>query len=1009
MDQPEKIGRYRIESELGRGGMAVVYLARDPLIDRQIALKLMPSLPALVDTQFRPRFEREARVIASLEHPAIVPVHDFGYSDNLPFIVMRYMPGGSLKERIEKEAVVPKEAIRIFHQLSPALDYAHKKGIYHRDLKPGNILFDQGGNAYIADFGVAKLSTANTALTGSGGIVGTPAYMSPEQAKGEEIDGRTDVYSMGVVLFEMLTGRQPYQANTPVSQLMAHIMEPIPDILGLRPDLPTSFQALIQKALAKDKEERFITMNDLLTGLMEAEKNVYQAPTARVVSPYVETVIANQTPKPVPTLADNEIDDEDDVSPQATENYLRAPTKPPKQIGRYIVKQEISKTFMSAVYLAFDPATQREVAIKVLPQHLDDQRYVSRFFREARTLARLENDAIVPIYDLNEENGYFVMGFMSGGSLRDRIRTGAMEIERVLFILERMAKALDFAHDNGVIHRDIKPENIIFDRDEKVYLTDFGLARLSAASVSLTQQRVVGTYAYMSPEQFDPRKRVNRRADVYSVGVVLFEMLTGQKPYQGEIDAEYINMHLNAPVPQLSQFNASLAPFQAIIDKAMSKNPNERFGSVGEISRAFGEIVQKGAYKPLPWYRKYALHLGMGVGLLSILTAGAYFGITALTRPTPTPTPTLETKVAVAPTNTPGFVPTSTENLVVAQPEVTNTPNPEQPSETPSVEQETPEVTEILPEVTEGVNIGGAKKIAFLVEYPTGHDAWVANPDGSEAIKLTESGGAKTLLQWTPDGQGITYMIGKCLFSLQIATPFDEDFITCFDETVYAFEPHNSSNRLILSIKDRFFILDYDLDILRGQRTLQQLSQLTTCTYSTNPPRAVHWSPDGRRLAVVVQASIQNALIDAIVILDIRDCNFDKITEFYGRDISGEVTIPDFYWDGGDVFLFHDIFTEGFGKLHTYNHDRRITRQEVQILNSLCCYIDPKPSSDSKYILVTWRDIRRPEAVTRLFLVTLESLNNYISSPDDPNFEYLELLVNFPEASAGWPRAVFYP
>jgi len=270
---PEIIGRYEVERELGRGGMAVVFLAHDPFMERQVAVKLLPR-QFTFDAQFQARFQREARVIALLEHPAIVPVYDFGYSEEQPFIVMRYMPGGSLEDRIRNGPLSPQEAIRIFEQLAPALDYAHQQGVIHRDLKPGNILFDQVDNAFASDFGIAKISGSSVALTGSG-FIGTPAYASPEQAMGkEELDGRSDVYAMGVVLFEMLTGKLPFEADTPMSLAMAHILEPVPDILELRPDLPKPYKALIERALAKERENRFATVEALVAALISAERDV---------------------------------------------------------------------------------------------------------------------------------------------------------------------------------------------------------------------------------------------------------------------------------------------------------------------------------------------------------------------------------------------------------------------------------------------------------------------------------------------------------------------------------------------------------------------------------------------------------------------------------------------------------------------------------------------------------------------------------------------------------------
>ncbi|MCX6034063.1 MAG: serine/threonine-protein kinase [Chloroflexi bacterium] len=263
--EPQKFGRYEIKAEIGRGGMATVYHAYDPRFERELALKVLPR-EMLHDPQFRTRFEREAKTIAMLEHPAIVPVYDFGEEDGQPYFVMRYMTGGSLTDRMKHGPMPIQEVAHLFGRLAPALDEAHAKGIIHRDLKPGNILFDQYGEPYISDFGIAKIAATQTNVTGSS-ILGTPAYMSPEQAQGESIDGRSDIYGLGVIMFELLTGKQPYQGNTPMSVVVKHITDPVPHILDVKPDLPPTIEAVIEKAMAKDRDERFSTVKALTDAL----------------------------------------------------------------------------------------------------------------------------------------------------------------------------------------------------------------------------------------------------------------------------------------------------------------------------------------------------------------------------------------------------------------------------------------------------------------------------------------------------------------------------------------------------------------------------------------------------------------------------------------------------------------------------------------------------------------------------------------------------------------------
>ncbi|MCP4419202.1 MAG: protein kinase [Chloroflexi bacterium] len=257
----KRIGRYEINKEIGRGGMATVYLAHDPRFRRNVAVKVLPR-QYTHDPMFRARFDREAQTIAALEHSAIVPVHDFGEEDGQPFLVMRYMPGGSLAEKLAEGALPLKQAINISERIASALDRAHSLGIVHRDLKPGNILFDQYGDSYLADFGIAKMAEATAALTGNS-IIGTPAYMSPEQVRGDDVDGRADIYTLGVILFEMLTGQQPFEAKTPIAIAYKHVNAPVPKMRARKGDLSPTLQLTIDKAMSKRPDERFQTATDL--------------------------------------------------------------------------------------------------------------------------------------------------------------------------------------------------------------------------------------------------------------------------------------------------------------------------------------------------------------------------------------------------------------------------------------------------------------------------------------------------------------------------------------------------------------------------------------------------------------------------------------------------------------------------------------------------------------------------------------------------------------------------
>lgn len=295
--EQEKIGRYEIQSKLGQGGMATVYEAYDPTFGRNVAVKVLPR-EFLHDPQFRSRFEREAKTIAGLENQGVVPVYDFGEIDGQPFLVMRLMSGGSLSSRIREAPLSLEDAIHIVERVGMALAAAHSKGVIHRDLKPANILFDSDGNPNIADFGIVKLAENTSMLTGSG-MVGTPAYMAPEMTDKGGLTPLVDIYAMGVTLYQMLVGELPFNADTPMGMIGAHLAKPVPDVLAQRSDLPDDIQYVIEKAMAKNPTERYQSMSEMVADLkMVAQGQFDPATMASPINPALPTAPAVTRPRP---------------------------------------------------------------------------------------------------------------------------------------------------------------------------------------------------------------------------------------------------------------------------------------------------------------------------------------------------------------------------------------------------------------------------------------------------------------------------------------------------------------------------------------------------------------------------------------------------------------------------------------------------------------------------------------------------------------------------------------
>jgi len=247
-----KVPGFQIKRTIGRGGMATVYLAVQESLDREVVLKCMDS-DRDGEKDFIGRFLNEGRIIASLSHPHIITVYDIGTVDDMVWIAMEYVHGGDLRTRIEERGALPSdEALDLVARIARALGYAHQRGIVHRDIKPANILFRSDGTALLTDFGIAKRTTVDSELTSTGTILGSPFYMSPEQAEGLAVDGRTDIYSLGVILYELLTGQRPYLGDTAIKVIMQHIQSPVPRLQGAL----GRYQPLIDKMMAKSIDER---------------------------------------------------------------------------------------------------------------------------------------------------------------------------------------------------------------------------------------------------------------------------------------------------------------------------------------------------------------------------------------------------------------------------------------------------------------------------------------------------------------------------------------------------------------------------------------------------------------------------------------------------------------------------------------------------------------------------------------------------------------------------------
>ena len=273
----QSLGRYQILEQLGEGGMATVYKAYDTRLDRYVAIKVIRNDlfgPTLLERMLK-RFEREAKALAKLSHPNIVKVLDYGEHNGAPYLVLEYLPGGTLKGQVMGRPIPWQEAVRLLLPIAGALDYAHEQKIIHRDVKPANILLTEKGQPMLSDFGIAKILEMKEefTLTGSGTGIGTPEYMAPEQGMGKEVDARTDIYSLGIVLYELVTGRKPYTADTPMAVVLKHMTDPLPRPRQYIADLPDIVERVLLKALAKDPQDRYSKISEFADALENADQS----------------------------------------------------------------------------------------------------------------------------------------------------------------------------------------------------------------------------------------------------------------------------------------------------------------------------------------------------------------------------------------------------------------------------------------------------------------------------------------------------------------------------------------------------------------------------------------------------------------------------------------------------------------------------------------------------------------------------------------------------------------
>ncbi|HEX4621843.1 MAG TPA: serine/threonine-protein kinase, partial [Myxococcaceae bacterium] len=518
------------------------------------------------------RFLDESKLCQQLSHPNIIKHLGAGkLPDGRVFMATELLEGEDLASRIRNEGpLTPGELVRVILPICEALDYVHQRQVIHRDVKPANVFLSGGLVAYdpkLIDFGLALFQGNKSVKTAMGVIVATPEYTPPECINGQKADARSDLYALGVLMFEALTGAPPFVASSYPELLLKHLNEPPPEL----PEHAQFLAPIVSRCLAKNPTDRFPTAGALAQALRECTSGA-------VGSTHVSSGVRTSGIR------------------FGDESPLMGSYQPIKLIG---------EGAMGRVYLARHTKLGRQVALKVLrSEHAHNPQLVQRFIQEAQTVNQINHEHIVEIFDFIETGSErdrrvaFVMELLTGASLTDVLRAEPMPVVRAVGLVRQVCSALEAAHKVGVVHRDVKPDNIFITQRsgvrDFVKMLDFGVAKLvrplsDSPTVGTMEGVIIGTPTYMAPEQASG-KPADARVDIYALGVVLYEMLVGAPPFDGEVFGQLVVKIVTEPPPRIPDQTPSGEPIpqglKALIMRCLAKTPGGRPQTMTELAEA---------------------------------------------------------------------------------------------------------------------------------------------------------------------------------------------------------------------------------------------------------------------------------------------------------------------------------------------------------------------------------------------------------------------------------------
>ena len=594
-----QVGQLVIRRQLGAGGMGVVYLAEHTLLGTPRVIKLL--LPEWTQhASVVQRFVNEARAAAAIQHRNIIQIHDCAQlPDGRWYIVMDFLQGGALG-RMFNQALTLHVAVKLMAQICNGLDAAHRRGIIHRDLKPDNIMLsERDGNSLhvtILDFGVAHLGEdLGGGGTGAGTVIGTPGYMAPEQLRGMPVGPPADVYALGVIAYQMMTGGWlPFQDHGPpgtyetlsAEELYARqTQRPPPDVRMRNPLVPEPFARAIAAALAPDAAARPQTAQMFALSLAEVTPSDGYAPTGIEI---------------VRTTARELLDIGDML------DTVRAPGSKPGTSGatgvampsRYQLGAKLGTGGMADVFAGQSVGAEgfaRPVAIKrVLPGFSERPEFAAMFVDEARLASRLDHPNIVSVLDFDrdpEGRLFLVMELVDGMDLDALAKSGVLPIGVVVFVLGEVLRGLGYAHRAGVVHRDVSPHNALLSWDGAVKVSDFGIAKAREASTGGGGSEVLkGKPGYMSPEQANSEV-LDGRSDLFAVGVVLWEMLAGQRLFQGTMREVLAQVMFRAISPPSAVRPGVPPDLEAVAMRLLERDLGRRFATAEDAIEALAACV----------------------------------------------------------------------------------------------------------------------------------------------------------------------------------------------------------------------------------------------------------------------------------------------------------------------------------------------------------------------------------------------------------------------------------